>query len=315
MEATPHVLNLAIAGNLDMATSADLLIGVFKSYDLGVDKAANITDVYALASNKAATSIKEFGPALRQTAAIAGKSNLSFESTAAILGTLATGQLTPEQAGTGLRNILAIMQEKPTPAIETALGELGLSFETLNARVKEGDLIGAMQMLNSAGLDTASALEIFGREAGNAALVIAGASSGLDEFDEALQNSTGTADKMRKIMESGLPGSVAQSKSAIEGLQLALGDAGLTSAVNRFLNKGTEFLKQMREASPVVHKVIVAVLIAGPAILGLGIALQAASFALGGLTAVMTVARIATAFWRAKPNCLAYSTGDSGSLD
>ena len=203
MEATPHVLNLAIAGNLDMATSADLLIGALKSYKLEVGDSAHVTDVYALASNKAATSIKEFGPALRQTAAIAGNSNLSLESTAALLGTLATGQLTPEQAGTGLRNILAILQEKPTPGIETALGELGLSFETLNDRVVKGDLIGAMQMLNSAGMDTASALEIFGREAGNAALVIGGASSGLDEFDTALQNSTGTADKMRTIMESG----------------------------------------------------------------------------------------------------------------
>ena len=297
MEATPHVLNLAIAGNLDMATSADLLIGALKSYDLGVDQAAHVTDVYALASNKAATSIKEFGPALRQTAAIAGKSNLSLESTAAILGTLATGQLTPEQAGTGLRNILAILQEKPTPGIETALGELGLSFDTLNERVVKGDLIGAMQMLNSAGLDTASALEIFGREAGNAALVIAGASSGLDEFDSALQDSTGTADKMRTIMESGLPGGVAQFKSAVEGMQLALGDSGLTGAVTEFLSKGTEFLKWMRDANPLVRQVIVGVLIAGPIILGLGIALQAASFALGGFAAAITISRIATAWW------------------
>ena len=115
------------------------------------------------------------------------------------------------------------MQEKPTPAIETALGELGLSFETLNESGKRGDLIGAMQMLNSAGLDTASALEIFGRKPATPRLSLPAPAADWMNSMRRCQDSTGTADKMRKIMESGLPGSVAQSKSAIEGLQLAIG--------------------------------------------------------------------------------------------
>ena len=74
-------------------------------------------------------------------------------------------------------------------------------------------------------------------------------------------------------------------------------DSGLTGVVTDFLSKGTEFLKWMRDANPLVRKVIVGVLIAGPLILGLGIALQAASFALGGFAAAITIARVATAWW------------------
>ena len=42
-----------------------------------------------------------------------------------------------------------------------------------------------------------------------------------------LEGAEGAADTMRKKMAAGLPGAVAEFKSVIEGLMLALGDGGL----------------------------------------------------------------------------------------
>ena len=94
------------------------------------------------------------------------------------------------------------------------------------------------------------ALEIFGREAGNGAIILAQSGAAVQALNDDLREVEGSADAMRETMEAGLPGAVAQIKSAFEGLMLALGDGGLTGIIERALNwvTGSDTLADERRA-------------------------------------------------------------------
>ena len=175
LASTPAVLNLAIAGNLGMAESAKLVAATLNAYELDAREATRVTDVFASAASNTAFSVSEIGSAFRQAAPLANALNIPFERTVAALGVLRTGGLLPEMAGTGLRNILAILSDaKPPENVEAGFKSIGLSFQDMSKRLKDtGDIVGVMRTLVTAGLDATSALQIFGRESGTAAILLA----------------------------------------------------------------------------------------------------------------------------------------------
>ena len=116
MKAIPDVLNLAIAGELEMAEAAGLVTNQLASFRLETTETERVVDVLAKTATSSRTTVAELGPAFRQVAPLAAGLGIEIEQTAAIIGTLRSGGLIPEQAGTAFRNILAILQEDPTPS-------------------------------------------------------------------------------------------------------------------------------------------------------------------------------------------------------
>ena len=109
MAATPSVLNLAIAGNLDMGTSAMMVGAALKSYGFDADQATRVTDVFASTAANSAFNVAQIGPALRVVAPLAKAFGVSFEQTMAMLGTLQVRwPASRSRAGTALRNIIAV---------------------------------------------------------------------------------------------------------------------------------------------------------------------------------------------------------------
>ena len=246
-----------------------------------------------------ATTVQQLGPAFRQVAPIAADLGVEMETVAASIGTLRTAGLRAEQAGTGLRNILAILLETPTADRLTAFQQLGVDYEQLKTLVQSGDLVTAFKLLDAAGLDAESSLRLFGREAATAATILSSAagSGGLDDFTQGLQRANGTADQMRIRMESGLPGATAQFTSALEGAQLALGDSGFTGMLVRAVEGVTTLIRWMGNLPGPIHTVISGLFVLGPLLLGLAFAAKAASFAISGLMIAKTAAVAVTGFW------------------
>ena len=73
---------------------------------------------------------------------------------------------------------------------------------------------------------------------------------------------------MREVMESGLPGGVARFMSAIEGLQIALGDAGLTRYISGALQALTDLVRRFEDAPGPVKTVGALFFTLGPVLLG-----------------------------------------------
>ena len=299
LAATPEVLNLAIAGNLSMGESALLVASQLNAYNLEASETTRITDVLAATAANSATTVQQLGPAFRQVAPIAADLGVEMETVAASIGTLRTAGLRAEQAGTGLRNILAILLETPTADRLTAFQQLGVDYEQLKTLVQSGDLVTAFKLLDAAGLDAETSLRLFGREAATAATILSSAagSGGLDDFTQGLQRANGTADQMRIRMESGLPGATAQFTSALEGAQLALGDSGFTGMLVRAVEGVTTLIRWMGNLPGPIHTVISGLFVLGPLLLGLAFAAKAASFAISGLIFYQKAAIIVAAFW------------------
>ena len=168
---------------------------------------------------------------------------------------------------------------------------MGLSFEYFSGRLRGGDLVGTIKELQAAGLDGQRALQIFGRESVIAATALgAAADSGeFDAFIAKINEGTGSADKMREVMESGLPGAKARFISAIEGMQIALGDAGLTKYIGTGLQALTNFVRMLQSAPAPVQTAGAVIFALGPILLGVAVALKAVSFVIGALIPLMRV--------------------------
>ena len=299
MEAIPDVLNLAIAGELDMAEAAGLVTSQLAAFKLETSETERVVDVLAKTAVSAKTTVAELGPAFRQVAPLAAGLGVSIEQTAAIIGTLRSGGLIPEQTGTAFKNIIAVLQEDPTDDVREGFRKLELDFEEISAMVSAGDIEGAFKRIGDAGLDPKTSLQIFGREAAVGASILASSVTDVEDFIAELEAAGGTADEMREILESGFPGSVDQFKSALEGLQLSLADSGLRALMTNALVTLRHLINAISNAPGPIKTLMVAVIAAGPGLLALSFGLKALAIAFRPLTtAIRTSVRLVT-HWRA----------------
>ena len=299
LAALPGVLNLAIAGELEMGQAASLVTNQINAFGLSATDASRVVDVLATTATNANTTVRQLQPAFRQVAPLANAMGLSIETTAAALGTLRNQGLAAEQAGTALRGILVRFADADPPAsMIEGFRSLGLNFADLRAQMEQGDLVGVLRQMQAAGLDAGRATQIFGTEAVAAVLALTANAGDLQAFAGNLDNVDGAANRMRERMESGLPGAFDAFKSSAEAAQLSLGESGLGGGLESVLNLATSFMRWLVYAPGPVKAVANAVLFAGPVLLGLGIVLKGVSFALGGYVAVTRTAVFATNLFR-----------------
>lgn len=226
--AIPAVLDLATASGMGLASAADIASNVMSGFGIAADNAANVTDVLAAASSRANTDVMQLGQAMSTVAPIAAALGIGVEDTAAAIGVMSDAGIQGERAGTALRGVLASLAG-PTTQAQAALAKYGLTSEDVNPEMRSmADIMGD---LGARGLTTADAMTIFGREAASGALVMVEGARRLGEFGDELRNVEGAAGDMAKVMRDNLGGDIKGLQSAISGIILAMGEAGLTAAI------------------------------------------------------------------------------------
>lgn len=232
--AIPSVLDLATASGMGLAQAADTASNIMSGFGISASSAASVTDVLAAASSRANTDVAQLGAAMSTVAPISAALDISLADTAAAVGVLSDAGIQGERAGTALRGILASLAG-PTKQAEDALKGLGLRLRDVDPATNS--LTEVMVKLGAAGLTTADAMTVFGREASSGALVLVEGAQRLGEFGQELRNVDGAAADMAATMRNNLGGDIDGLQSSISGLMLALGDAGLTGVL-RFVAKG-----------------------------------------------------------------------------
>lgn len=135
-------LNLATAGELDLAKAAETMSTALNSFtndtSLTSAKAANLL---AGAANASATDVGEMSFALSQSATVADMVNQSFESTSTALAVMAQNGLKGSDAGTSLKTMLLNLSPQ-TEAAAKQMEALGLAQTSItngyNYLVKRG---------------------------------------------------------------------------------------------------------------------------------------------------------------------------------
>lgn len=212
--STPGILALAAATGTELASAAELAGATLRIFNLDASQMSRVTDVLALSTTKSSLSMEKLAvilPIVGKTAQIAG---LSLEQTAALAGTLTDRGLDASSAATSLRNIFLELSKK------------GITWNE------------AMIKINSSTDKNKTSMDLFGKRAASAGVVLSETAESTDELTEALNNADGAAKRMADTMLNNLAGDITKAESAWEGFinSLITGE-GVISKVARGLTQ------------------------------------------------------------------------------
>ncbi|MGF6348979.1 phage tail tape measure protein [Variovorax sp. W2I14] len=224
----PAAMQLARAGDIELATSAEFLTKIVNGLGLAFTDSGRVADVLAKGANATNTSVTGLAQALSYAAPLANTLGLGLESTVAIIGKFADAGIDASRAGTALNSILAQFSD-PASKFRTELAAAGITTGNFEKMLHE---------LAAAGPAGQRAIAAVGQEAGPAlrALLNQGVDK-LDELKKALQGATGSAAETAAIMQSNLNG-------ALNGLRTAWDSTvnALTTPILPVLKEGVEQL-------------------------------------------------------------------------
>lgn len=229
LAATPGVLSLASAAQIDMASATDLTTSALNIFGLEARKATSVADILATAQSKSAGNAQWFGMAIQNAGANAKSLGYDLEHTTAILATLAPAFKEGGSAGTSLNAILRDLTKGMdkqgniminNKKVMVAQNGSMLSMDKIIANVTKSTK-GMTDVQKRQALAT-----VLGDESMRGFNVLLGqGAEKITEYDKIMDNSTGTAKTMADTMESGLGGSLRNLQSGVEAATISLVEA------------------------------------------------------------------------------------------
>ena len=289
-------LNLAAAGEIELADAAEIastVLNSFKSDGLSVGKAA---DILAGAANASATSVGELKFSLSACSAVASAVGLTFKDTSTALAVFAQNGLKGSDAGTSLKTMLMNLQ----PSTDKQVGlfkKLGLSaadgsskFFDAKGKLKGLSDIAGLLQTSMGKLTQAQRLQametMFGSDAIRAANIL---------FKEGKKGVTGMASAVDKIKAvdvaaerlNNLNGSMEQLKGSLETAAIAMGTAFLP-VLRKITDKLTDLTNKFMKLSPETQRNIVVIAgiaaVIGPLLIVIGSLISAVGTIAGAMS-------------------------------
>ncbi|EOQ0844656.1 tail protein [Escherichia coli O157:H7 str. K4405] len=330
--ALPGVLNMALAGGVELGETADIGSNILTQFNLTADQMDRVGDTLTAAFTRTNTDLRALGETMKYTGPVAAKLGISLEEAAAMAGMLANNGLRGSDAGTAMRASLSRLASPPKAAAD-ALKELGVSVADARGKMRPMedvllDLYKATQKYGQ--VDQVSFFkDIAGEEAfvGLQTLVAAAGSGELQKLTRELQGARGEADRVAKVMADNLDGDLKNLDSAWEGLRIRISDLvdGPLRSVTQWLTRVLEKITSLAQAHPVLTRQL---LIAGGALLAMTATVGSLSLALGVLagplaklrlgfsllTGSMNAVRVLPALWGMAAGSVSLLGGAIGAL-
>lgn len=253
LAATPDVLNLAAASNMELARTADIASNIMGAFKIEATDMARVADTLAATTASANVDLEQLAETMKIAAPIANKFGLSLEETGAAAGLLGNIGIQGSLAGTALKTLFTSLAAPGSKARKTLKG-IGVDALNANKELKPFNVILAEMSKGLERLPGAKKIEalnaIFGLRglAGGAELIDQASLGNLDKLSEKLLNVEGRAKSMAETMNKGPGGALRKLKSAAEGLALSIGDSGLTGQFTNMVEKLTEFTSQLSQS-------------------------------------------------------------------
>ncbi|HHL2056059.1 TPA: phage tail tape measure protein [Escherichia coli] len=294
--ALPGVLNMALAGGVELGETADIGSNILTQFNLTADQMDRVGDTLTAAFTRTNTDLRALGETMKYTGPVAAKLGISLEEAAAMAGMLANNGLRGSDAGTAMRASLSRLASPPKAAAD-ALKELGVSVADARGKMRPMedvllDLYKATQKYGQ--VDQVSFFkDIAGEEAfvGLQTLVAAAGSGELQKLTRELQGARGEADRVAKVMADNLDGDLKNLDSAWESLRIRISDLvdGPLRSVTQWLTRVLEKITSLAQAHPVLTRQL---LIAGGALLAMTATVGSLSLAIGVLAGPLAKLRL-----------------------
>ena len=228
MKAIAGTLDLAAAGEMEVATASEIVSNGLNMFGMSADKAGHFADVLAKAGALGSLSVEDMGNSLKYVGPVAAAAGYSLESVSGALVALSNNGIKGEQGGTVLRGILTNLVAPSTQAAKQ-LKTLGMTVTDAAGRMKPMSQIVDDFKNKTANLTEsqrlAAATTLVGKTnlAGFLALVKTGGAA-LDKYTNQLIGADGAAKAMAAIKMGGLSGAWELMMGSIDGVFISLGE-------------------------------------------------------------------------------------------
>ena len=301
LKATGPTLDLAAAGQLNMAQAADISMKVMAGMGIETNRLGYAIDVLTKAMTTANTDLVMLGEAFKYVGPVAKAAGLSFEETTAAIQMLSNAGMQADMAGTTLRGAILSLTSPSQEAL-TMLRQLGVAVTDARGNFRPlvdiiGDLENALK-----GMGTGRQLEVIGtifanRQATGIAELVSQGAGKLREMTASLTKAgqEKVSSRIAGVQLDTLIGSWKIFTSAVEGVAVAIGEAlaptlrawgdsiiAITTAVNRIVIINSEWL-------PLIAETAGSLIVVGGALWTAGAAFKVLAFGLGWTSTLAVV--------------------------
>lgn len=257
----PGMLQLATAGNLQLAEASDIATNVLKTFGFEVSEMGRVTDVLALAAANSNTDIRQLAGAIRNVGPLAKGAGVSIEETAALIGILGDKGIQAGHAGTLLMNAFRNLA-KETPKMVKGLKHFGFKREDIfNQAGHIKDFTAILETLGEKGATVGQLFNIFDIRGGKAVMALKDSAIEVRSLTNALKNAEGAGKKMADTMIKGLPGHIIRMQSAFDNMKISMGEA-MKPAIIWMAELATQ-VSRFVSAHPALAKVLGTLLLIG----------------------------------------------------
>lgn len=265
MQMLPNVLNLAAAGNMDLALASDMITDSQSALNLSLEDTTRLVDQMARASSRSNTSVSQLGEAILT---VGGNANFMAGGTtelATVLGILADNGIKGAEGGTHLRNMLLSLSD-PTKDARDMLDKLGVSIFDADGNMRAfADFFPELQQA-LAGLTSEEQMQALGaifntRDMAAAQALLSTTTDRWNELGGAIADSAGAAQQMADTQTDNLQGDLMELKNKWDDLKISIADGAepaardfvqnVTGMLDGLLGFMNEYAPQFRDAAQV----------------------------------------------------------------
>lgn len=292
-DTLPTVLNLAAAGDIDLASASDMVTDAMSALGMETSEADTMVDQMAKTASLTNTSVAQLGEGILTIGATARtvKSGTAELNTA--LGILANNGIKSAEGGTHLRNVILSLQN-PTDKAAAQMDALGISVYDSEGNMRSlNDILGDLNT-SMEGMTAQEKSNIIGQifnktdlSAVNALLANTG--DAWDSLQQSIADSGGAAQQMADTQLDNLSGQLTLLKSALEGLAISFGEI-LMPAIRAIVEQVQAFVDKLNSLDDAQKQTVVKIaLIAaaiGPLLIALGKTISTVGSVMTGFSAL-----------------------------
>lgn len=251
MTMLPNVLNLAAAGNMDLARASDMVTDAQSALGLSMEQSSVMVDQMAMAASKSNTSVAQLGEAFLTVGATARGMAGGTQEMATILGVLADNGIKGAEGGTHLRNILLSLQGAAVDGVAT-FGDFSVAIYDAEGNMRSTvdifkDMQAGLGEMDQASRDAILSGVFNKTDLASINALLGTSSERFDELSSAIGDAQGAAQKMADTQLDNLAGDVTLFQSALEGVQIAIFE-GISPALRSIVQLGTEVMTALAAA-------------------------------------------------------------------
>jgi len=303
LAATPGILNLAAAGNIGVASAAEIAANAINAFGLEAAQTGEVADLLAAAANSSSVEVTDLAQAFNMSAAVASSFGFSIEEVATALAVMGNNGLKGSDAGTSLKTMFMRLAA-PTAKAKGLMEEYGIAvYDSLGNMNNLGTILGSIE----AGLGGMSEAQrnatlqtIFGADAMRAINILLKEGSGAYGKMAGKITEAGAAEEAANARMKGLSGALEYLKGTLDSVLIESATPFLET-LNGMVRGAADMLAGITNLSPEVQRwgaiVLVAAALAGPLLLVLGALVSAIAVLISPIGLVIAAVALLGLAW------------------